>query len=212
MSENYKLKNIGSYKKKLGHQIEKEFIKQFNFNELNNPIEYGAKADTSIDINHPIYITLKDKLNITGLNVSNKSGNNIQFTLGQIPELKDIDINDLDKNKVLLILNKYLKKINSDKPVDILVYKDINTNNWIFFNIDDIINFIVNNCIWRKLKTERIKGDFIDNSKKGYSQYITYEYRNTHKSYFLGLNGNKGKRFIELLMNNINYIIEPILL
>ncbi len=76
----------------------------------------------------------------------------------------------------------------------------------------DIINFIVNNCIWRKLKTERIKGDFIDNSKKGYSQYITYEYRNTHKSYFLGLNGNKGKRFIELLMNNINYIIEPILL
>lgn len=50
MSENYKLKNIGSYKKKLGHQIEKEFIKQFNFNELNNPIEYGAKADTSIDI------------------------------------------------------------------------------------------------------------------------------------------------------------------
>jgi hypothetical protein len=108
-----------------------------------------------------------------------------------------------------------LKKINSDKPVDLLVYKDTNNNRWIFFNIDDIINFIANECIWRKLSTGRIKGDFNDNSRKGKSQYITYEYRNTHNSYFLGLNGNKGKKFIELLMNNrINYycdIIQEIL-
>ena len=58
------------------------------------------------------------------------------------------------------------------------------------------------------MKTGRIKGDFNNNSKKGFSQYITYEYRHTHKSYFLGLNGGKGKKFIELLMDEtygINY-------
>ena len=208
-------KKVGGEKKRIGHEIEKEFTRQYNSNDLDKPIEYGAKADTSIDINHPICEILKQTLNINGFNVSNKSGNNIQFTLGQIIELKDIEIELLTKDKIINIFNKYLKKINSDKPVDLLVYKDTDNNRWIFFNIDDIINFIANECIWRKLSSGRIKGDFNDNSRKGISQYITYEYRNTHNSYFLGLNGNKGKRFIELLMNNgINYycdIIQEIL-
>ena len=208
-------KKVGGEKKRIGHEIEKEFTRQYNSNDLDKPIEYGAKADTSIDINHPICEILKQTLNINGFNVSNKSGNNIQFTLGQIIELKDIEIELLTKDKIINIFNKYLKKINSDKPVDLLVYKDTDNNRWIFFNIDDIINFIANECIWRKLSTGRIKGDFNDNSRKGISQYITYEYRNTHNSYFLGLNGNKGKKFIELLMNNrINYycdIIQEIL-
>lgn len=204
-------KKIGGKKKKLGHEIEREFTKQYNINMLDAPIEYGAKADTSIDINHPICEKLKQILNIEGYNVSNKSGNNIQFTLGQIKELKDIEIELLTENYVIEILNKYLKKNNSDKPVDLLVYKDVDNNRWIFFNIDDIINYIANKCIWRKLKTGRIKGDFHDNSRKGFSQYITYEYRDTHKSYFLGLNGGKGKKFIELLMmNGINYYCDII--
>lgn len=208
-------KKIGGEKKRIGHEIEKEFTRQYNLKDLYKPIEYGAKADTSIDINHPICEMLIKILNINGFNVSNKSGNNIQFTLGQIIELKDIEIELLTKDYVINIFNKYLKKINSDKPVDLLVYKDTDNNRWIFFNIDDIINFIANRCIWRKLITGRIKGDFNDNSRKGISQYITYEFRNTHNSYFLGLNGGKGKKFIELLMDNgINYycdIIQEIL-
>ena len=204
-------KKVGGEKKRIGHEIEKEFTRQYNSNDLDKPIEYGAKADTSIDINHPICEKLIQILNINGFNVSNKSGNNIQFTLGQIIEFKDIEIELLTKDKIINIFNKYLKKINSDKPVDLLVYKDTDNNRWIFFNIDDIINFIANECIWRKLSTGRIKGDFNDNSRKGISQYITYEYRNTHNSYFLGLNGNKGKKFIELLMNNgINYYCDII--
>jgi hypothetical protein len=199
-------KKIGGEKKRIGHKREKEFINQYNSNKLNSPIEYGAKSDTSIDENHPICETLKQKLNVSGFNVSNKSGNNIQFTLGQIPELKDIKIEDLKQPLLHNIFEKYLKKNNSDKPADILVYKDI--DRWIFFNMDDIINFITTKCIWRKLKTGRIKGDFVDNTKKGVSQYITYEYRSSHKSYFLGLNGNKGKKFIGLLMNNIRHIFE----
>ena len=74
-------KKVGGEKKKIGHDREKQFTKQFNINELNNPIEYGPKSDTSIDKNHPICKILKEKLNIEGYNVSNKSGNNIQFTL-----------------------------------------------------------------------------------------------------------------------------------
>ena len=201
-------KKIGGEKKKIGHIREKEFTKQYNSNELNNPIEYGAKSDATIAENHPIREHLKNKLNINGCNVSNKSGSNIQFTLGQIHELENIEISDLTKPKSYEIFNKYLKKSNSDKPADILVYKDLDKKRWIFFNMDDVVSFIVNNCIWRKLETGRIKGDFNDNSKKGVSQYITYEYRDTHKSYFLGLNGGKGKKFIELLMDEtygINY-------
>ena len=67
--------------------------------------------------------------------------------------------------------------------------------------MDDIINYITNKTEWRKLNSGRIKGDFQDMSKKGKKQYLTYEYRPTHKSYFLGLNGGKGIEFINLLMN-----------
>ena len=204
-------KKIGGEKKNIGHKREKEFLKQYNINELNCPIEYVAKSDTSIDVLHPISNILKEQLNVLGFNVSNKSGDNIQFTLGQIPELKDVEIEHFNSIFIHNLFNKYLKKNNSDKPADILVYKEI--DRWIFFNMDDIINFIATKCIWRKLDTGRIKGDFNDNTKKGISQYITYEYRPTHKSYFLGLNGGKGKKFIELLMNKtygINYYCDSI--
>ena len=71
--------------------------------------------------------------------------------------------------------------------------------------MDDIINYIVANVKWRKLETGRIKGDFENDSKKGTCQYLTYEYRTTHKSYFLGLNGGKGIEFIDLLKKKIVY-------
>jgi hypothetical protein len=194
-------KKVGGEKKKNGHQFEKDFTKQYNLKELNAPIEYGAKSDTTIDQNHPICKILKDTLGVNDFNVSNKSGENIQFTLGQIPEFENIEVSDLTESNVRNIFNKYLKKSNSDKPADILVYKDLTKNRWIFFNMDDIVDYIVDKCTWRKLETGRFKGDFYDKSNKGHSQYITYEYRNTHKSYFLGLNGGKGKKFIELLMD-----------
>ena len=136
------------------------------------------------------------------LNVSNKSGKNIQLTLGKIPELEDVDIN-VFKNKTFVknLMNKYLKKCESSKPAGILAYKNTNDRKWVFFNMDDIVEFIAEKCIWRKLETGRIKGDFVDDSRKGFSQYITYEYRPTHKSYFLGFNGGKGIKFIDLLKN-----------
>lgn len=200
-------KKLGAFKKIKGHKREKDFQRKYNPEEEFKELVYAATSDTSICPQHPICNKLKI-LNPTNLNVSNKSGNNIQFTLGNIPELKDIDADKLNKDNeyVRNIFNKYLKKSNSPMPAGILVYKDTKNKKWIFFNTDDIVNYIVEKCNWRKLETGRIKGDFVDDSKKGYSQYITYEYRNTHKSHFLGLNGGKGIKFINLLKHPIHGI------
>lgn len=194
-------KNVGAEKKITGHKREKDFLKKYNPEEVDKPIEYGATSDTSICLTHPICEKLKKTIKPSNENVTNKSGNNIQLTLGNIPEFKDIDVSKLnnDKEYVRNIFNKYLKKSMSSKPAGILVYKDTKNKKWIFFNTDDIINYIVEKCKWRQLDSGRIKGDFDNDSNKGYSQYITYEYRSTHKSHFLGFNGGKGIKFIELL-------------
>lgn len=195
-------KNVGAKKKTKGHKREKDFLKKYNPQEFNKPIEYGPTSDTSICSTHPICNKLNETIKPSNLFVSNKSGNNIQLTLGNIPEFKDADVNQLNNNDedcVRYIFNKYLKKNMSLKPAGILAYKDTKNRKWIFFNTDDIVDYITKKCTWRKLETGRIKGDFNDGSKKGYSQYITYEYRNTHKSYFLGFNGGKGIKFINLL-------------
>jgi hypothetical protein len=204
-------KKVGAEKKTKGHKREKDFLKKYNPQEVHKPIEYGPTSDTSICPTHPIGNKLNETIKPSNLSVSNKSGENIQLTLGNIPELKDIDSDKLnnDNEYVHNVFNKYLKKSNSQKPAGILAYKDTKNKKWIFFNIDDIVDYIVDKCIWRKLETGRIKGDFIDDSKKGFSQYITYEYRKTHKSYFLGFNGGKGIKFINLLMHpehGIKYI------
>jgi len=204
-------KQIGSLKKRLGHSIELKFREQYKCSNID--ISYKATADNIMvdtkceQICQKLNIPIKEKLN-----VSNKSGKNIQFTLGNIPELKDIDIKILSNKEYLLkIFNKYLKKEFSENPIDILVYYNLDNNKWLFFDVNDIISFIVNNCIWRRLKSGRIKGDFEDYSLKGKSQYITYEYRPKHKSYFLGLNCNRGLPFINLLLNNIECYIEDCL-
>lgn len=196
-------KKVGSEKKQKGHKREKDFLKKYNQLEVDKPTEYGATSDTSICSRHPICNKLYDTIKPSNLYVSNKSGNNIQITLGNIQELEDIDVNQLNNNDgdcVRNIFNKYLKKNMSSKPAGIISYKDTKNKKWIFFNTDDIVDYIVEKCTWRKLESGRIKGDFNDDSKKkGYSQYITYEYRKTHKSYFLGFNGGKGIKFINLL-------------
>lgn len=201
-------KKVGAEKKNKGHKREKDFQRKYNPQESNNPTEYGPTSDTSICSTHPICNKLFRSIKPSNLNVSNKSGNNIQLILGNIPELKDIDSEKLNKDKeyVRNICNKYLKKTASQKPAGILVYKDTKNKEYIFFNTDDIVEYIVNKCKWRKLKSGRLKGDFDDDSKKGYRQYITYEYRSTHKSYFLGFNGNKGIQFINLLKHPIHGI------
>ena len=207
-------RKVGAEKKRSGHNIEVEFLKQFNNPEYmryeeakkegKTLIEYGATSDTTIDESHPVRNVLKDVLNITGMNVTNKSGSNLQFTLGNIPEFKEIqDVTQITSEFVSNLLYKYLKKNNSSKPADILVYKHEPNKKWIFFNIIHVIGYIVEKGIWRKIeKTGRYKCDFENGTKKGKGQYITYEHRNgKHNSDFLGANGNTGIKLIKLLMD-----------
>lgn len=205
-------KKVGREKKREGHDIEVEFMKQFNNPEFmryqkakeegKNTIEYGATSDTTIDESHPVYDILKNKLNISGVNVTNKSGNNIQFVLGNIPEFKQIQTAaEITHNFVTNLLNNYLKKCNSIKPADMLVYKCTINKKWIFFNIVNVIDYIAEKGKWRKLESGRYKCDFDNNTKKGIGQYITYEHRSTHNSDFLGSNGNTGIKLINLLMD-----------
>ena len=170
---------------------------------IDKPTEYGPTADTTICLSHPICDILREKIKPVNFNVSNKSGKNIQLVLGNIPEMKDIDIDMLSNSDyVRNIFNKYFRKNDSVTPAGILAYYESQSHKWIFFNMDDVINFIVDKCKWRKLETGRIKGDFNDNSKKGCRNYITYEYRRNHNSYFLGFNGNAGFKFINLLKDD----------
>lgn len=202
-------KLVGGAKKKEGH------IKENNFNAIFNPgckdITMKAEADCQISENHTILLNLLKEGIISNLNqrnTSNKSGKSMQFVLGKIPELEKDDnlkwIQNEDNFKQLL--EKYLKKSESERPADLLVYDDDKTKTICFFNMDNVIYYMVKNCIFRKLKSGRIKGDFKDNSKKGKRQYFTYEYRGkNHKSHFMGMNGGKGKPFIELLKTRIKY-------
>ena len=205
-------KKIGGEKKRTGHDIEIEFLKQYNNpeyiryeqakNEGKNTIEYGATSDTTIYASHPVRDVLKDILNITGVNVTNKSGKNIQFVLGNIPEFKQIqNVTEITHDFVSKLLNNYLKKGNSIKPADMLVYKYTSKKKWIFFNIAHVIGYIAEKGKWRKLESGRYKCDFDNGTKKGTGQYITYEHRDTHNSDFLGSNGNTGIKLIDLLMN-----------
>ena len=211
-----KINYDGSKTKLRGHKYESEFNKKLG--EKNAKINYsGSSADCKL-IDEKLFQKLKNDLKIEGNDVSLKSGNTIQFHLGILPELtnKKIWIQNLRKikqgNKIVTtsehgipfekqkeilnsldFWNKYLRK------GDILCYLD-SSNNYIFFNIDDVINFIISNTEWRLLNTGRIKGDIFS------KQYITYEYRQKKNSFVLGAHcGKKGIEFINLLKDKLKY-------
>ena len=200
-------KQVGGLHKKEGHEKEKTFNAKYN--PKCTTLTMKAESDCVISEEHPIL----DKLLENGIiqnkkqrNTSNKSGGSIQLTLGNIPELSGeenlewIKNNDNFKN----ILEKYMKKNKSNRPADLLVY-DTNKSR-IFFNINHVIDYIVENCTLRKLPTGRIKGDFKDETSLTKKRALfTYEYNKKKKSNFLGFNGKQGKLFINLIKTKINY-------
>ena len=170
----------------------------------------GASADCEIHDESLINI-LKRTIGFSGNEVSLKGGNTIQIHLGHLPELTDkqrliVEKNDKGQTKVehgmdfseqvsalktKSFWDKYLRK------GDVLAYS-YDDGKHIFFNMDDVINFIITECEWRLLDTGRLKGDFFGH------QYLTYEYRKKKELFVLGAHGGKkGEEFIELLRNNI---------
>lgn len=203
-------KQIGGAKKRRGHYLEGIFNQQFGDPQC--ALTYKAEADCTLcDANiatKALLETLTKTIGWTAADpthrsISLKSGSNLQFTLGNIPEIT----NATDKLAVMnskALWNKYLKKSESAKPAGLLVYFDADAKSWIFFQMDQVIEFIVTKGIFRLLDTGRIKGDFESNGKS--LQYLTYEYRETHGSHFLGANGGKGKPFIALLKASIPFV------
>ena len=187
-------KAVGGEKKKTGHKREDVFGERFCDPTATT---YKAEADKTIT-NKELLATLNAGIGPlkTGA-TSLKSGNNLQFTLGNIPEITDVE-DKLAAMSQRSLWEKYLAKSHSANPSSVLCYK--HATGWTFFNMDDVLDFIVANATWRLLPTGRVKGDFNG------TQYLTYEYRSTHGSYFLGANGNKGKPFIALLKANLRSV------
>jgi hypothetical protein len=196
-------RQVGGAKKRGGHAREAAFNLQFG---QPTAITYKAEADCVMSPENEATAALIPSLQATlgihatepnALNVSLKSGKNLQFVLGAIPEI--VGATTPEEKLVAVqgraIWEKYLKKAASEKPAGLLVYKT--HTDWLFFKMDAVIDFIVANTTWRALATGRLKGDLFG------QQYLTYEYRETHKSHFLGANGNKGQPLIELLAAKI---------
>lgn len=194
-------KKVGGQKKRDGHNRERNFGVLFCNETDETPVSYKAAADKTIT-EERFLSKLRETLgDFPSGSCSLKGGNNLQFTLGVIPEFDTDD--KLSAISQRSVWEKYLGKSHSETPAHLLVYRE--TDRWIFFRMSDVIDFIVNHCSWRILDTGRMKGDFVDQSKKGSRQYLTYEYRQTHKSHFLGANGDKGYEFIKLLKNNLTF-------
>jgi hypothetical protein len=187
-------KAVGGEKKRTGHKREDVFGERFCDPTATT---YKAEADKTIT-NKELLTTLNAKIGPlkTGA-TSLKSGKNLQFTLGNIPEITDAD-DKLAAMSQRELWERYLAKSHSANPASVLCYKT--ETGWTFFNMDDVIEFIVAHATWRLLPSGRVKGDFNG------TQYLTYEYRTTHKSHFLGANGNKGKPFIALLKANLRSV------
>ena len=222
------MKKIASMVKVRGHKNESLFNNIFGNPDAD--LSY-TKEKPDCEITLQYHLKELSALAPTGNNVSLKSGNTWQIHLGEIPELtnssfwhksleriapapgrKPITRGEhgisWDKQKEQLssrvFWRKYLKK------GDLLCYYDKRFT-WTFFNMDQVIGFIVEFGVWRLIKASgRIKGDFFNLSGKLLEGIITYEYRSeAHKETFvLGAHGGVGNsanglRLFKLLLGKI---------
>tara|TARA_R100000152_G_C6777177_1_gene206872 strand:+ start:123 stop:776 length:654 start_codon:yes stop_codon:yes gene_type:complete len=202
--------------KRRGHAREREFNRVYGYedDDINHS---GASADCEIREGHEILEELHSHIGSSSRSVSVKGGNTIQIHLGNLPELTDKEryrilshgptcvdhgvsfAEQVNFLKTPSFWNKYLKK------GDVMAYS-YDDGKHVFFNMDDVVNFICERIEWRLLHTGRLKGDFVSgNSKK---QLLTYEYRSKKKSFVLGAHGgSKGREFIEVLKANLRHYI-----
>jgi len=197
-------RRVGEHVRRQGHTFENDFLAQFNPSEVDSAPSYRPEADTRIDESNPVYQFLIKKLGVMGNSVTNKSSNNIQFTLGKVPEVEICKESLENLNNVTFfrsLLDKYFRKSNSDIPAHILCYHHDALKCWVFFSVEEVITYMCNRCSWRLTSAGRsLKGDFPDASRKGKRQYLTIEVRRG-KGVFFGANGNRGRPLIDLFMH-----------
>jgi len=202
-----------------GHKKEKVFDQKFNKGK--GKINYsGASADCTIDKDDPILPLLEKKIGLKARTVSLKSSRTIQIHLGNIPELTDKQKYSIVSTNPTCVDHKisFAKQVEALESVsfwnkylnkgEYLVYQQ-KDGSYVFFSMPEVINFIIAKCIWRKLPTGRLKGDFFHKTKNKNVQILTYEYRSKKKMFVLGAHGgSKGFEFIELLKLNLKHHIE----
>lgn len=153
-------------------------------------------------------------------------GKNWQFHLGDLPEIGSINhfAKSIRKTK---IKNKTLECGTYDNNWEYQVEQLKSTFFWekyfckghsvfcfsndnyeyFFFNIHDIINYIISNTNWRLLNTGRIKGDLSVENKTSITIF-TIEFRNEiHKKCFAfgAHGGGKGIQLFLILLRNIKH-------
>ncbi len=182
-------------------------------------------SSRDINLSYDLQPEITNSIKVEG-KLMMRIGKNWQFHLGDIPEIGSISYYEksIKRNK---INNKYLecgcydipwnnqlKHLKSPlfwekyfcKGHSIFCFSNDNFE-YFFFNIHDIVNFIILNTKWRLLETGRIKGDLsLENGKK--VTIFTLEFRNeSHKKCFvLGAHGGgKGIQLFLILLRQINH-------
>jgi hypothetical protein len=155
-----------------------------------------------------------------------RAGKNWQFHLGEINEISTIEYysNSIEvipfknkniskgshseswENQLKFLSSKLLWEKYFAKGNDVLCFSSDNFE-YFFFNIKEIIDFLISNIKWRLLESGRIKGDIIlsDNDLK---TIFTIEFRNeSHKKCFAfgAHGGNKGIELFLILLRNIKH-------
>jgi hypothetical protein len=153
-------------------------------------------------------------------------GKNWQFHLGDMPELGSINFFN-NSIKQVKVKNKILECGAYDKEWEIQIKQLKSLSFWekyfckgnkvfcfsndnyeyFFFNILDIVEYIIANTQWRLLETGRIKGDlFLDDGTS--ITIFTIEFRNeSHKKCFAfgAHGGGKGIQLFLILLRNIKH-------
>jgi hypothetical protein len=211
--------------KNAGHAAEVTFNSLFGQKSTKTMNFSGAGADCLVS--KPNYTEVLGKeLNVNQFTVSLKAGKTWQFHLGVLPELSDKDLyistlnvkikgsknitcgvhsitweNQLKVLKSKSFWDQYFKK------GELLCY--FTEDEYFFFKMDDVINFIISNFSWRLLETGRIKGDILDKNNKLQKGRITFEFRDddTKKCFVLGAHGGQnGHKLFLILKDKLKYV------
>lgn len=204
-----------SQKKELWHAEERTFNAFFGNKNTRETNFSDASADNYISNEEYQNIIKTEFPNIEDFYVSLKSWVTWQFHLGRIDELSNLDnikiektlkwetkvIHELNFEEQKIVLmdywfwNKYLWKWN------LLCYND-KEKKYTFFDMSDVIDFIINNIRWELLETWRIKWHLKKNWKS--MSVITFEYRSDKHQFVLWAHwGKAGYTLFEILLENL---------
>ncbi len=188
-------------------------------------LKLNCPSSREIYINQEKHFEISNAIGIDG-KLMLRVGKNWQFHLGDISEIGNVDCFAKSIKKVN-VNNKFLECGKYDKSWDDQVVQLTSLAFWkkyfckghsvfcfsndnfeyFFFNINEMVNYIIANTRWRLLETGRIKGDlFLQNGTS--ITIFTIEFRNeSHKKCFAfgAHGGGKGIQLFLILLRNIRH-------